>query len=79
MEELRDCDIVVITAGSPRLPGMSRDDLLLTNAKIMKEVVTGVKKYSPDAIIIVVSNPLDAMVYVAAKVSGFPTNRVIDL
>ena len=79
MEELRDCDIVVITAGSPRLPGMSRDDLLLTNAKIMKEVVTGVKEYSPNAIIIVVSNPLDAMVYVAAKVSGFPTNRVIGM
>ena len=79
MEELKDCDIVVITAGSPRLPGMSRDDLLLTNAKIMKEVVAGVKEYSPDAIIIVVSNPLDAMVYVAAKVSGFPTNRVIGM
>jgi len=79
MEELKDCDIVVITAGSPRLPGMSRDDLLLTNANIMKEVVQGVKKYSPEAVIVVVSNPLDAMVYVAAKVSGFPLNRVIGM
>jgi len=79
MADLKDCDIVVITAGSPRLPGMSRDDLLLINAKIMKEVVAGIKQYSPDAVIIVVSNPLDAMVYVAAKESGFPLSRVIGM
>jgi len=79
MADLKDCDIVVITAGSPRLPGMSRDDLLLINAKIMKEVVGGIKQYSPDAVIVVVSNPLDAMVYVAAKESGFPLNRVIGM
>jgi len=79
MADMKDCDIVVITAGSPRLPGMSRDDLLLINAKIMKEVVSGVKIYSPDAVIVVVSNPLDAMVYVAAKESGFPSNRVIGM
>jgi len=79
MADMKDCDIVVITAGSPRLPGMSRDDLLLINAKIMKEVVSGVKVYSPDAVIVVVSNPLDAMVYVAAKESGFPLNRVIGM
>ncbi len=79
MADLKDCDIIVITAGSPRLPGMSRDDLLLKNAEIMKEVVLGVKEYSPDAVIVVVSNPLDAMVYVAARVSGFPLNRVIGM
>jgi malate dehydrogenase len=79
MADMKDCDIVVITAGSPRLPGMSRDDLLMINAEIMKEVVLGVKEYSPDAIILVVSNPLDAMVYVAAKISGFPLNRVIGM
>jgi malate dehydrogenase len=79
MAELKDCDIVVVTAGSPRLPGMSRDDLLLTNAKIMKEVSLGIKEYSPNAIIVVVSNPLDAMVYVAQKVTGFERNRVIGM
>jgi malate dehydrogenase len=79
MEELKDCDIVVVTAGSPRLPGMSRDDLLLKNAGVMREVAQGIKDYSPNAIIVVVSNPLDAMVYVAQKVSGFPSNRVIGM
>jgi malate dehydrogenase len=79
MADMKDCDVVVITAGSPRLPGMSRDDLLLTNANIMKEVIHGIKEYSPDAIVIVVSNPLDAMVYVALKESGFPRNRVIGM
>ncbi len=70
-------DVVVITAGIPRKPGMSRDDLLGTNAKIVGSVAAEVKRTSPDAIIIVVSNPLDAMVTQAWKVSGFPTNRVI--
>lgn len=79
MSELTDCDVVVITAGSPRLPGMSRDDLLMINAKITKEVVSGVAKYSPNAIIIMVSNPLDAMTYVALKESGFDRSRVIGM
>ena len=57
MSDLTDCDIVVITAGSPRLPGMSRDDLLMINANITREVVEGIAKYSPNAIIIMVSNP----------------------
>ena len=79
MSDLVNCDVVVITAGSPRLPGMSRDDLLMINAKITKEVIKGVAKYSPDAIIIMVSNPLDAMTYVALKESGFDRSRVIGM
>jgi malate dehydrogenase len=70
-------DVVVITAGIPRKPGMSRDDLLSTNAKIVSVVTEQVKATSPDAIIIVVSNPLDAMVQRSLQVSGFPANRVI--
>lgn len=70
-------DVVVITAGIPRKPGMSRDDLLGTNAKIMSAVSEEVKKTSPDAVIIVVSNPLDAMVQQCQKVTGFPPQRVI--
>ncbi len=79
MEQLTNCDVVVVTAGSPRLPGMSRDDLLMINAKITKEVIEGIAKYSPDAIIIMVSNPLDAMTYVALKESGFDRSRVIGM
>ncbi|MCA9121276.1 MAG: malate dehydrogenase [Planctomycetaceae bacterium] len=76
-EPTRGSDVVVITAGIPRKPGMSRDDLLSTNAKIVSAVTEQIKETSPDAIIIVVSNPLDAMVQQAQKVSGFPPNRVI--
>jgi malate dehydrogenase len=72
-------DIVVITAGIPRKPGMSRDDLLNTNYKIMQDVVGKVVKYSPNCIIIVVSNPLDAMAQAAFKMSGFSRNRVIGM
>ncbi len=79
MEQLTDCDVVVVTAGSPRLPGMSRDDLLMINAKITKEVIGGIAKYSPNAIVIMVSNPLDAMTYVALKESGFDRNRVLGM
>jgi len=74
-----DSNIVIITAGIPRKPGMSRDDLLAKNTEIVKGVTEQVAKYSPNAILIVVSNPLDAMVYVAHKVSGFPTNRVVGM
>ncbi|MDD2652583.1 MAG: malate dehydrogenase [Sulfurimonas sp.] len=79
MSDLTNCDVVVVTAGSPRLPGMSRDDLLMINANITKDVIAGVAKYSPDAIIIMVSNPLDAMTYVALKESGFERSRVIGM
>lgn len=72
-------DIVIITAGIPRKPGMSRDDLLSTNAKIMKNVTQEVAKQSPDAVLIIVSNPLDAMCHVAFETSGFPKNRVIGM
>ncbi len=74
-----DSDIVVITAGLARKPGMSRDDLLAKNAEIVKAVTEQVARTSPNAILIVVSNPLDAMVYVAHKVSGFPPHRVIGM
>jgi malate dehydrogenase len=74
-----DSDIIVITAGLPRKPGMSRDDLLLKNASIVKEVVEQVAKRSPNAILIVVSNPLDAMAHLALQVSGFPKHRVLGM
>ncbi|MEW6077796.1 MAG: malate dehydrogenase [Thermodesulfobacteriota bacterium] len=75
----RNSDIVIITAGIPRKPGMSRDDLISTNAKIIREVTRQVAQYSPNAILIVVSNPLDAMCHVAYDASGFPKNRVIGM
>jgi len=75
--DIKGSDIVIITAGLPRKPGMSRDDLLVTNAKIMKSVAEGVKDNAPNAIVIIISNPLDAMVTLFKKVSGFPTNRVL--
>ena len=77
--DMSGSDVVVITAGSPRKPGMSRDDLLLMNAEITKQVVQDVKEHCPDAIIIMVSNPLDVMTYVALKESGFPKERVIGM
>jgi malate dehydrogenase len=76
-EPTANSDVVVITAGIPRKPGMSRDDLLATNAKIVSAVATEIKKTSPNAVLIVVSNPLDAMVQQVLKVSGFPPQRVI--
>ncbi len=76
-EETAGSDVVVITAGVARKPGMSRDDLLNINTGIVKSVAEQAGKYSPNAVLIVVSNPLDAMVYVAWKVSGFPTHRVV--
>ena len=78
-EETAGSDIVVITAGIARKPGMSRDDLLNTNAGIVKAVALEVKKTSPHAIIIMVSNPLDVMAYVALKVTGFPRERVLGM
>lgn len=71
-EETANSDVVIITAGLPRKPGMSRDDLLKTNSDIVGQVTDQVAKYSPNSIIIVVSNPLDAMAQVAFRRSGFP-------
>ena len=76
-EPTAESDVVIITAGVARKPGMSRDDLLNINTSIVKSVAQEVGKHSPNAVLIVVSNPLDAMVYVAWKASGFPTKRVI--
>ena len=78
-KDTANSDIAVITAGVPRKPGMSRDDLLNTNYKIMQDVVGKVVTYSPNCILIVVSNPLDAMAQTAYKLSGFSRNRVIGM
>jgi len=76
-KDLDNADIVIITAGLPRKPGMSRDDLLTVNANIMKTVAENVKQYAPNSIVIVISNPLDAMVTLCQKITGFPHNRVL--
>ncbi|BAD41528.1 malate dehydrogenase [Symbiobacterium thermophilum] len=75
--EIAGADVVVITAGVPRKPGMSREDLVNTNAGIVKDVAEKVARYAPDSVIIVLTNPVDSMTYVALKASGFPKNRVI--
>jgi malate dehydrogenase len=75
----KNSDVVVVTAGIPRKPGMSRDDLLKTNADIMSSVATEIKKNAPDAIVVVVSNPLDAMCHVFLSKSGFESSRVIGM
>lgn len=77
--DLRDCEIVVITAGVPRKDGMTREDLLLINAKIIKDVVEKIKMYSPDAKIICVANPLDVMTYVIHKLTSWDSNRIIGM
>ncbi|NPA24702.1 MAG: malate dehydrogenase [Deltaproteobacteria bacterium] len=74
--DIAGANIVIITAGLPRKPGMSRDDLLGINAKIMKQVAEGIKEHAPEAFVIVISNPLDAMVTLCQKVTGFPPERV---
>lgn len=78
-EGIAGADVVIITAGLARKPGMSRDDLLKTNLSIMKQVAAGVRDNAPDAFVIVISNPLDAMVYTFKEVSGFPKNRVVGM
>jgi len=78
-KDIAGSDVVIITAGIPRKPGMSRDDLLATNAKIMKDVCTGVKEFAPNSTVIVVSNPLDAMAFVAKETLGFPRERVLGM
>jgi malate dehydrogenase len=76
-KDIAGSDLVIITAGLPRKPGMSRDDLLTTNSKIMKSVAEAVKANAPDAVVIIISNPLDAMVTLFKKVTGFPHHRVL--
>ena len=78
-EDIAGADLVIITAGLARKPGMSRDDLLRTNLAIMKQVAEGVKQHAPAATVIVISNPLDAMVYTFKQISGFPKNRVVGM
>lgn len=78
-EETRDSDMVIVTAGLARKPGMSRDDLLVKNAQIVRDVSGNIKKTSPDAMVIVVSNPLDVMSYVTRETTGFPANRVFGM
>ena len=75
-KDLEGSDLIIITAGLPRKPGMSRDDLLVSNAKIMQSVAENVKKYAPEAIVIIISNPLDAMVTLFQKITGFPHHKV---
>ena len=77
--EIKDSDVIIITAGIPRKPGMDREDLMSINLGIMKDVATNVKNYSPEAFVIVISNPLDAMVYAFHKVSGFKKNKVVGM
>lgn len=76
-KDIQDSDLVIITAGLPRKPGMSRDDLLVTNAQIMRTVAENVKQYAPNSIVIIISNPLDAMVTLFQKITKFETNRVM--
>ena len=76
-EHIKDADMVIITAGIARKPGMSRDDLVSTNAKIMRAVSEKVKKYAPNSYVLILSNPVDAMTYICYKTTGFPKNRVI--
>ncbi len=75
--DIANSDVVVVTAGLPRKPGMSRDDLISVNTGIVRSVCENIRKYAPESVVIVVSNPLDAMVYVAWKVTGFPTGRIL--
>jgi len=78
-QDTEESNLVIITSGLPRKPGMSRDDLLAKNVQIVKDVSQKITKYSPDSIIIVVCNPLDAMVYTAAKVTGFAKNKIMGM
>jgi malate dehydrogenase len=78
-KDIEGSDVVIVTAGLARKPGMSRDDLLNKNLDIMKQVATNVKQHAPKAFVIVISNPLDAMVYAMQKISGFPPQRVVGM
>lgn len=76
---IEGADVVIVTAGIARKPGMSRDDLMKTNCGIIKTVGEGIKQYAPNAFVVVITNPLDAMVYVLQKVSGLPVNKVVGM
>lgn len=76
---IADADVVIVTAGIPRKPGMSRDDLIGTNAKIISQVGAGIAEHAPDAFVIVITNPLDAMVSVMQQASGLPHNKVVGM
>ncbi len=78
-EDIKNSDVIIITAGVPRKPGMTRDDLLETNLKIIKEVANGIKKNSPNAFVICITNPLDVIVMAFQKYSGLPTNKVVGM
>src|SRR5687767_14689957 len=78
-DALKGADVVIVTAGIPRKPGMSRDDLIATNAKVIDTVGKSIKKYCPKAFVIVITNPLDVMVYVMQSSSGLPANRVVGM
>ena len=78
-KDIAGADVIIITAGIARKPGMSRDDLIATNAGVMKTVAAGIKQYAPDAFVIVITNPLDAMVYALQKESGLPVNKVVGM
>lgn len=78
-KDIKGADVVIVTAGIPRKPGMSRDDLLEVNAKVISQVAEGIKTYAPKAFVIVVTNPLDAMVYVMREASGLPHNMVVGM
>src|SRR5262249_1366406 len=77
LSDIDGADVCIVTAGIPRRPGMSRDDLLETNVKVMKSVGAGIKQYAPDSFVIVITNPLDAMVTAMKRVTGFPKQRVV--
>lgn len=79
LADLANSDVVIVTAGIPRKPGMSRDDLLNTNASVMKQVAAGIKQYAPNSFVIVVTNPLDAMVWVMQKETGFDPKKVVGM
>lgn len=79
IKAIEGADVCVVTSGVPRKPGMSRDDLVATNASIIRSVGEGIKKYAPDALVIVITNPLDAMVYLMQQVTGIPHNRVVGM
>jgi malate dehydrogenase len=77
--DIADADVIIITAGVPRRPGMSRDDLLGTNIKVMDQAGAGIRKYAPNAFVIVITNPLDAMVWALQKACGLPRNKVVGM
>ena len=78
-KDIAGADIVVVTAGLPRKPGMTREDLLLLNSKIIQDVCGNIKRFAPEAILIIVTNPLDVMTHLAQKVTGFPKERVFGM